>query len=291
MTQAPATSPRPRRTIEDTDEFFTAGEFAQPVVRPSRFARGAIAVSAVTAVSLLAFAAPGLALASVTGKAVPSPVPTTAAPSPGSVAAFAARGTSTDRDAVRESLSESSVQEAAGARSEALSAQGEQVVTTQQEAAVATRASGLDATSTQIKAESDRLLSFTFFKPTDGGITSEWGMRYHPILHYTRMHAGLDMGGACGQPIWAARDGVVTQTSSGSQSGNEIRIDHGSDSGSHVETAYLHMQSFAVKAGDKVKRGQVIGWVGSTGLSTACHLHFAVYDNGENVNPRPFLGL
>ena len=72
---------------------------------------------------------------------------------------------------------------------------------------------------------------------------------------------GVDMGGACGQPIWAAQDGVVVDRSSGGQSGNNIRLDHGKVKGVKLETAYLHMQSMSVKVGEKVKRGQQIGTV------------------------------
>lgn len=287
MNQDATTAPRARRALESPDEYTAIAEGAPRVERPSgRVIRGAIALSAVAAVGALSFLAPGLAQASSPRQ----PSGTAASAAAGSVESFAARGSSTDRSAGRESLSDSDVADAAGARSAALSAQDEQVAATQQLAAVESRASGLDATSTRIKAESDRMLSLKFLKPTDGGITSEWGMRLHPILRYTRMHAGVDMGGACGQPIWAARDGVVVSVSSGSQSGNQVRIDHGSATGEQVETAYLHMQRIDVKDGQEVKRGDVIGSVGNTGLSTACHLHFAVYANGDNVNPRGYLG-
>lgn len=281
-------APRPRRAIEDTDEFFSPSGASWPGLG-SRFVKGGIAFSAVAAVCVLTLAAPGLAQAAGRSSQSGSPTPTTTAAA-GTVESFAVRGSSTDRDAVREGLSDESVADAVGARSETLSNQAQTVAASQQQAALVTRASGLDTTATQIRAESDRLLSLTFFKPTDGGITSEWGMRLHPILRYTRMHAGVDMGGACGQPIWAARDGVVAGVSSGSQSGNQVRLDHGSDTGEHVETAYLHMQSIQVKVGQTVKRGERIGTVGNTGLSTACHLHFAVYANGDNVNPRTYLG-
>lgn len=128
--------------------------------------------------------------------------------------------------------------------------------------------------------------------PTAGSIGSRWGMRKHPILGYTRMHGGVDIGGRVGQPIYAAEDGVVTKAAHGhnSGSGNNVRIDHGKLSGKSVETAYLHMSKISVKAGQKVRRGQVIGTVGNTGLSTSPHLHFSVYLNGANSNPAPWLG-
>lgn len=128
--------------------------------------------------------------------------------------------------------------------------------------------------------------------PTAGKIGSKWGMRKHPILGYTRLHGGVDISGPVGQPIYAAEDGVVTKAAYGhnSGSGNNVRIDHGTLSGKSVETAYLHMSKISVKVGQKVRRGQVIGTLGNTGLSTGPHLHFSVYLNGANSNPAPWLG-
>lgn len=127
--------------------------------------------------------------------------------------------------------------------------------------------------------------------PTAGSIGSPWGMRRHPILGYVRMHGGVDIGGASGQPIYAAADGVVTKAAYGynSGSGNNVRIDHGMLGGKDLETAYLHMLTLKVKVGQQVKRGQLIGTVGSTGLSTAPHLHFSVYVSGVNSNPARYL--
>lgn len=132
----------------------------------------------------------------------------------------------------------------------------------------------------------------TFFWPTQGSISSAWGMRLHPILGYTRLHGGVDIGGKAGAPIYAVQDGTVTKAATGynSGSGNNIRIDHGSVGGKQLETAYLHMTSLKVSVGQRVKRGQVIGTVGSTGLSTAPHLHFSLYIKGVNSNPAPYLG-
>lgn len=287
MIQDAAPAPRPRRAIEDPDEFYTeAGSTATPLVGAGRWLRRGIAASAVTAVAALTFVVPGLAQATGAG-GFTAANPTSAAP--GTVGSFDTRATSVDRSSTREALTQDDVASAADARAAVLSAQGAQVATTQQELALANRTSGLDTANSKIKAESDRLLSLRFLKPTDGEITSEWGMRFHPILHYVRMHAGVDMGGSCGQPIWAARDGVVVSVGSGGQSGNEVRIDHGDEGGAKIETAYLHMDRMDVKVGQKVTRGAQIGTVGNTGLSTSCHLHFAVYTNGENVNPRTYL--
>lgn len=129
------------------------------------------------------------------------------------------------------------------------------------------------------------------FWPTEGNIGSPWGMRFHPILHYVRMHGGVDIGAPTGQPIYAAADGVVTKAETGynSGSGTNVRIDHGKITGKKLETAYLHMSKYVVKVGDKVTRGQLIGYVGSTGLSTSPHLHFSVYVNGTNSNPADWI--
>ena len=128
--------------------------------------------------------------------------------------------------------------------------------------------------------------------PTAGGIGSPWGMRMHPILKYKRLHGGVDIGGATGQPVYAAEDGVVTRAALGynSGSGNNVRIDNGTLAGRSVETSYLHLNSISVQVGQRVRRGQLIGTVGSTGLSTAPHLHFSLYLDGVNSNPAPWLG-
>lgn len=125
------------------------------------------------------------------------------------------------------------------------------------------------------------------FWPTAGSISSPWGMRMHPILKYKRLHGGVDIGGRTGAPIYAAADGVVTKAANGynSGSGNNVRINHGKG----LETGYLHMHKIHVKVGQKVKRGQIIGTVGNTGLSTAPHLHFSVYVNGVNTNPAKYI--
>jgi murein DD-endopeptidase MepM/ murein hydrolase activator NlpD len=117
-------------------------------------------------------------------------------------------------------------------------------------------------------------------------------MRMHPILHYLRMHDGDDIGGKCGQPIYAAQSGVVVKAEMGYNggSGNNIRINHGDINGVNVETAYLHMTSYVVAVGQKVDKGTLVGHVGSTGLSTACHLHFSLYKNGRGSDPMEYIG-
>jgi len=121
--------------------------------------------------------------------------------------------------------------------------------------------------------------------PTDGGIGSYFGLRVHPVLGYSRLHGGLDIGGRMGQPIWAAKEGVVILAGRNGGYGNTIVIDHGNG----VATLYGHQSSFVISNGDFVETGQHIGNVGSTGLSTGPHLHFEVRIDGGVVDPLPYL--
>lgn len=113
---------------------------------------------------------------------------------------------------------------------------------------------------------------------------SPFGLRPHPILGYVRMHNGVDLVAPKGTKIYASGDGVVYRADWGGGYGNCVRINHGYG----YETRYAHMTEILVKAGDKVKRGDVIGTVGSTGLSTRAHLHYEVLINGKYVNPVNF---
>jgi murein DD-endopeptidase MepM/ murein hydrolase activator NlpD len=124
-----------------------------------------------------------------------------------------------------------------------------------------------------------------FFFPTSGPIVSGFGWRTHPIYGTPRFHSGVDIDGACGQPIYAAEDGTVVQAAYDSGYGNATIVDHGDG----VATLYAHQTSFAVSSGQQVSRGETIGYVGTTGLSTGCHLHFEVRVNGEPVDPVPYL--
>jgi murein DD-endopeptidase MepM/ murein hydrolase activator NlpD len=117
--------------------------------------------------------------------------------------------------------------------------------------------------------------------PVAGHLTSGYGMRRHPILGYTRMHAGVDFGAAYGSPIYAVTDGVVSFAGRHGGHGNYVRIEHGNG----LATGYAHMSRIAAAPGMRVRRGQVIGYVGSSGLSTGPHLHYEVYRNGATINP------
>jgi murein DD-endopeptidase MepM/ murein hydrolase activator NlpD len=119
------------------------------------------------------------------------------------------------------------------------------------------------------------------FAPVNGHMTSGYGLRRHPILGYTRMHAGIDFGAAWGSPIFAVNDGTVSYVGRHGGHGNYVRLEHGGG----LATGYAHMSRFAVSPGAHVRAGQVIGYVGSTGLSTGPHLHYELYQNGRTVNP------
>ena len=117
--------------------------------------------------------------------------------------------------------------------------------------------------------------------PVAGHVTSNFGMRFHPILGYSRMHAGVDLGAPWGSPIYAVADGIVAWAGPHGGHGNFVRLEHGGGFG----TGYAHMSRFAVSPGMRVRAGQVIGYVGSSGLSTGPHLHYEVYQNGRPVDP------
>jgi murein DD-endopeptidase MepM/ murein hydrolase activator NlpD len=118
-------------------------------------------------------------------------------------------------------------------------------------------------------------------RPVNGGITSGFGMRRHPILGYSRMHAGLDFKAGHGTPIYAVTDGKVVYAGRKGGYGNFVQINHGGG----LASGYGHMSRFAVSSGTNVRRGQIIGYVGSTGLSTGPHLHYELYRGGRAVNP------
>jgi murein DD-endopeptidase MepM/ murein hydrolase activator NlpD len=120
--------------------------------------------------------------------------------------------------------------------------------------------------------------------PINGArLSSGFGMRRHPVLGYSKMHKGVDFAAPPGTPIYAAGDGIVEKAGPFSSYGNYVRIRHNSE----FKTAYAHMQGFAkgIKAGTRVKQGQVIGYVGTTGRSTGPHLHYEMLRADAQVNP------
>ncbi|MDQ2757283.1 MAG: M23 family metallopeptidase, partial [Actinomycetota bacterium] len=124
--------------------------------------------------------------------------------------------------------------------------------------------------------------------PANAAITSEYGQRYHPILHYWKLHTGTDFGVACGTPVYAAADGTVISAGWGGGDGIRVVIDHGIVSGVDLASTYNHLSRLVVTGG-RVSRGQLIAYSGNTGYSTGCHLHFETLENGAFVNPRKWI--
>ena len=131
---------------------------------------------------------------------------------------------------------------------------------------------------------SNGFLSFPVNAPT----TSEFGMRFHPIKHIWKLHTGRDFGAPCGTPVHAAAAGDIITAGWGGGYGNRIVIDHGLVRGVGLATTYNHLTSIS-RGGGHVSRGQLIGYSGTTGTSTGCHLHFEVLENGNFVNPRTWM--
>ena len=156
-----------------------------------------------------------------------------------------------------------------------------------------------DEADAALQAESDRIAAQlqaagdgptvgdgTFIRPVPGPVTSPFGYRTDPITGATAFHSGLDFGAPCGTPIKAAGTGSVVSAGFNSGGyGNMTLINHGNG----LATLYGHQSSIIVSAGQSVTQGQVIGYVGSTGKSTGCHLHFEVRVNGSPVDPTGYL--
>ena len=116
-------------------------------------------------------------------------------------------------------------------------------------------------------------------------VSSMFGMREHPTLHRYKIHKGIDLAAPTGTPVYAPADGVVSEAHWFGTYGNYIQIEHGNE----IETRYGHLSGYAVAAGDHVYKGELIGYVGSTGRSTGPHLHYEVRIDGQAVDPMPFL--
>jgi murein DD-endopeptidase MepM/ murein hydrolase activator NlpD len=125
---------------------------------------------------------------------------------------------------------------------------------------------------------------FLMKTPIDGArLSSRFGLRKHPILGYSKMHAGVDFAAPRGTPVYAAGNGTVTRANRFGSFGNYVSIRHANG----YETAYAHLNGFArgIRAGTRVRQGQVIAYVGTTGRSTGPHLHYEVHVNGKKMNP------
>ena len=118
-------------------------------------------------------------------------------------------------------------------------------------------------------------------RPVPGMVSSNFGFRRHPILGYNRMHKGMDFRAGYGTPILAATDGRVVAAGWAGGYGKQVRVSHPGG----LMTSYSHMSRIAAQPGAMVRQGQVIGYVGSTGLSTGPHLHYELYRNGAPINP------
>ena len=136
-----------------------------------------------------------------------------------------------------------------------------------------------------IKNQSEKLASIPGIQPISNKeltkIASGFGFRIHPIYGIAKMHNGLDFTAPQGTPIYATGNGVVTLASFGGGAGNHVVINHGYG----YETVYMHMVRIKTAVGQTVKRGEVIGWVGTTGASTGPHCHYEVHVNGVAVDP------
>ena len=124
--------------------------------------------------------------------------------------------------------------------------------------------------------------------PLDGArLSSGYGSRIHPVLGGRRGHKGIDLAAPTGTPIYATADGVVSKAKWFSSYGLYVSIEHGGK----LQTRYAHMSRLNVADGQRVKKGDVIGFVGSTGRSTGPHLHYEVRVDGVAVNPAPYMGV
>ena len=123
---------------------------------------------------------------------------------------------------------------------------------------------------------------------TEGWVSSEFGMRFHPIEHVWRLHTGRDYAAPCGAAVHAAAPGVIIEAGYNPGYGNRVVVDHGVIGGVHLTTTYNHMVSLRLTSGN-VSRGSVVGYEGTTGNSDGCHIHFEVYEDGTFVDPRNYL--
>jgi len=126
-------------------------------------------------------------------------------------------------------------------------------------------------------------------RPVHGVVLSGFGMRYHPVLNYNRMHEGLDFRARVGTPIYATGDGTIKKASWSGNYGRLIAIDHGFG----FETRFAHLSSYAkgIRAGKKVNRGDLIGYTGNSGLTEGPHLHYEVLISGKNADPLNYVFL
>ncbi len=144
----------------------------------------------------------------------------------------------------------------------------------------------LFGTMKQMDGTATRAIAIPTRKPVDNmRLTSSFGMRVHPVLGKRMRHNGIDIPAATGTPIYAPADGVVGRAQRLGGYGNYAEIEHGNG----IQTRFGHMSRIAVTPGQRIKQGQLVGYVGSTGRSTGPHLHYEVRIAGTPVNPIPFV--
>lgn len=122
-------------------------------------------------------------------------------------------------------------------------------------------------------------------------VTSPFGMRIYPLGNYRRMHYGVDLASPCGDPQYAAADGVIDSTMFDVGGGNIVYVNHGIHNGSSYVTSHMHLSAIKVVPGQRVSQGDLIGLSGATGRVTGCHVHFEVWQNGTAINPMGLPGF
>jgi murein DD-endopeptidase MepM/ murein hydrolase activator NlpD len=127
------------------------------------------------------------------------------------------------------------------------------------------------------------------YRPVPGAVTSPFGYRRHPIYGYWGLHDGTDFSAPCGTPNRAAGSGTVISKYWSDVYGNRLYIDLGQVNGKNMTVIYNHLSAYSARTGERVSRGEVVGYSGSTGWSTGCHLHFTVMLNGNPVNPMNYM--
>jgi len=127
------------------------------------------------------------------------------------------------------------------------------------------------------------------FRPVPGAVTSPYGWRRHPIYGYWGLHDGTDFHAPCGTPERAGASGTVISKVWSDVYGNRLYLDIGRVNGKNMTLVYNHMSSYAASSGEHVRRGEAVGYAGSTGWSTGCHLHFTVLLNGNPVDPMHYM--
>lgn len=210
----------------------------------------------------------------------------------GAVSAF------TSRDTERQNL-DTVAQAAATARTQALTAATDKFTTASVTATATTRQTALTKAAANVTKEEERRKEDgwqpggknpVFLRPVVGGtFSSPFGWRTNPVTGASELHSGQDIAIGCGTPILAPQDGTVVYQGYMGSGGNALRIEHGKYNGKDIVSGYYHAESYTVSVGDKVTRGQVVGYVGTTGTSTGCHLHYMIFEDGTNVNPVPYI--